>query len=100
MDARHPKGLALLKDLVAECDVVTESFAAGTFERWGLGYEVLREIKADIIYVSMCGFGHTGPDVVAGLTITQDQAQALLAKDVCSASACVGCRSSSCCPVT
>jgi crotonobetainyl-CoA:carnitine CoA-transferase CaiB-like acyl-CoA transferase len=63
VDARHPKGLALLKDLVAECDVVTESFAAGTFARWGLGYEVLREIKPDVIYVSMCGFGHSGPDV-------------------------------------
>src|SRR5580658_1250044 len=63
VDARHPKGLALLKDLVAVSDVVTESFAAGTFARWGLGYEVLREIKPDVIYVSMCGFGHSGPDV-------------------------------------
>jgi crotonobetainyl-CoA:carnitine CoA-transferase CaiB-like acyl-CoA transferase len=63
VDARHPKGLALLKDLVAMCDVVTESFAAGTFERWGLGYEVLADINPDVIYVSMCGFGHSGPDV-------------------------------------
>jgi crotonobetainyl-CoA:carnitine CoA-transferase CaiB-like acyl-CoA transferase len=63
VDARHPEGLALLKDLVAEADVVTESFAAGTFARWGLGYPVLKEIKPDIIYVSMCGFGHDGPDV-------------------------------------
>ena len=63
VDARHPKGLALLKDLVAVSDVVTESFAAGTFARWGLGYDVLRQIRPDIIYVSMCGFGHSGPDV-------------------------------------
>jgi crotonobetainyl-CoA:carnitine CoA-transferase CaiB-like acyl-CoA transferase len=62
VDARHPKGLGLLKDLVASCDVVTESFAAGTLERWGLSYEVMREIRPDIIYVSMCGFGHEGPD--------------------------------------
>jgi crotonobetainyl-CoA:carnitine CoA-transferase CaiB-like acyl-CoA transferase len=62
VDARHPKGLALLKDLVAVSDVVTESFAAGTFARWGLGYDVLRAIKPEIIYVSMCGFGHDGPD--------------------------------------
>ncbi|HXQ61886.1 MAG TPA: CoA transferase [Acidimicrobiales bacterium] len=62
VDARHPKGLALLKDLVAVSDVVTESFAAGTFDRWGLGYDVLKEIRPDIIYVSMCGFGHSGPD--------------------------------------
>jgi len=63
VDARHPKGLALLKDLVAVSDVVTESFAFGTFARWGLGYPVLRQIRPDVLYVSMCGFGHSGPDV-------------------------------------
>ncbi len=62
VNARHPSGLGLLKDLVASCDVVTESFAAGTLQRWGLPYEVMREIRPDIIYVSMCGFGHEGPD--------------------------------------
>jgi crotonobetainyl-CoA:carnitine CoA-transferase CaiB-like acyl-CoA transferase len=62
VNARHPKGLALLKDLVARSDVVTESFAAGTLERWGLSYDVMRAIKPDVIYVSMCGFGHEGPD--------------------------------------
>ncbi|MHB8594294.1 MAG: CaiB/BaiF CoA transferase family protein [Acidimicrobiales bacterium] len=62
VDARHPKGLALLKDLVAVSDVVTESFAAGTLARWGLGYDVQRSVRPDVIYVSMCGFGHSGPD--------------------------------------
>ena len=62
VDARHPKGLALLKDLVAVSDVVTESFAAGTLERWGLGYDVMAAIRPDVVYVSMCGFGHSGPD--------------------------------------
>jgi len=62
VNARHPSGLGLLKELVASCDVVTESFAAGTLQRWGLPYEVMREIRPDIIYVSMCGFGHEGPD--------------------------------------
>jgi crotonobetainyl-CoA:carnitine CoA-transferase CaiB-like acyl-CoA transferase len=62
VDARHPKGLALLKDLVAASDVVTESFAAGTLERWGLGYDVMRALRPDLVYVSMCGFGHSGPD--------------------------------------
>jgi crotonobetainyl-CoA:carnitine CoA-transferase CaiB-like acyl-CoA transferase len=62
VDARHPKGLGLLRDLVAVCDVVTESFAAGTLERWGLGYEAQRAIRGDVVYVSMCGFGHEGPD--------------------------------------
>ena len=39
VDASNPMGLALLKDLVAVSDVVTESFAAGTLDRWGLGYD-------------------------------------------------------------
>jgi crotonobetainyl-CoA:carnitine CoA-transferase CaiB-like acyl-CoA transferase len=62
VNARHPKGLELLKDLVAHSDVVTESFAAGTLDRWGLSYDVMRAIRPDIVYVSMCGFGHVGPD--------------------------------------
>jgi crotonobetainyl-CoA:carnitine CoA-transferase CaiB-like acyl-CoA transferase len=62
VDARHPDGLSVLERLVAVSDVVTESFAAGTLARWGLGYERLRELRSDVIYVSMCGYGHTGPD--------------------------------------
>ena len=62
VDARHPKGLSLLKDLVRVSDVVTESFAAGTLERWGLGYGEQRAVRPDVVYVSMCGFGHSGPD--------------------------------------
>ncbi len=62
VDARHPEGLALLERLVAVSDVVTESFAAGTLARWGLGYERLRQLRPDVIYVSMSGYGHTGPD--------------------------------------
>lgn len=62
VDARHPKGLALLEGLVEVSDVVTESFAAGTLARWGLGYDRLRAIRPDVVYVSMCGFGHEGPD--------------------------------------
>ena len=62
VDARHPKGLALLKQLVAASDVVTESFAAGTMARWGLDEATLRRLRPDLVYVSMCGFGHVGPD--------------------------------------
>ncbi len=62
VDAAHPKGLALLKDLVAVSDVVTESFSAGTLERWGLSYDTMRKVRPDVVYVSMCGFGHEGPD--------------------------------------
>jgi len=62
VDARHPDGLDLLRKLVAVSDVVTESFAAGTLARWGLDFDTLRALRSDIIYVSMCGYGHVGPD--------------------------------------
>jgi crotonobetainyl-CoA:carnitine CoA-transferase CaiB-like acyl-CoA transferase len=62
IDAGNPEGLNLLRRLVERSDIVTESFAAGTLARWGLGYETLRELRPDIIYVSMCGYGHVGPD--------------------------------------
>ncbi len=61
INLRDERGKALLADLVRVSDVVTENFAAGVLERLGFGYEALREIKDDIIYVSNCGFGHTGP---------------------------------------
>ena len=62
VDASHPKGLEILKDLITVSDVVAESFAAGTLERWGLPYTEMRRLREDVIYVSMCGFGHEGPD--------------------------------------
>ena len=40
----------------------TENFAAGVVERLGLGYDVLRQARPDIIMVSSSGTGHTGPD--------------------------------------
>jgi len=62
-------------------DVVTENFAAGVMERLGFGYERLRELKPDVIYVSNSGFGATGPyrnfktwgpivQAISGLTFT------------------------------
>jgi crotonobetainyl-CoA:carnitine CoA-transferase CaiB-like acyl-CoA transferase len=62
VDARDPRGLELLQRLVAVSDVVTESFALGTLDRWGLTYDVMRARRPDVIYVSMSGYGHAGPD--------------------------------------
>lgn len=56
-----PKGLELCKRLIARADVVVENFAGGAMERMGLGYEVLRKIKPDIIMCSSCMQGQTGP---------------------------------------
>ena len=64
LNLRTERGKELLAELVRISDVVTENFAAGVLERWGFGYERLRELRPDVIYVSNCGFGHDGPVLV------------------------------------
>ena len=61
LNLRTDKGKELLAGIVERSDVVTENFAAGVLARWGFGYERLKQIRPDIIYVSNCGFGHVGP---------------------------------------
>jgi crotonobetainyl-CoA:carnitine CoA-transferase CaiB-like acyl-CoA transferase len=60
LNVDHPKGLEIARRLVALSDVVAEGFSPGVMERWGLGYESLRSIKPDIIYVQQSGFGSRG----------------------------------------
>ena len=60
VNLRSERGLELIKKLVAVSDVVVENFSAQTLQSWGLGYEELKKIKPDIVYVSQSGFGHTG----------------------------------------
>jgi len=61
LNLRTDRARELLAELVKISDVVAENFAAGVLERMGLDYERLREMNADVIYASNCGFGHTGP---------------------------------------
>jgi crotonobetainyl-CoA:carnitine CoA-transferase CaiB-like acyl-CoA transferase len=61
LNAAKPKGREILRRLIAISDAVLENFSAGVLERWGLSYEEMRTIKPDIVYVSMAGFGHSGP---------------------------------------
>jgi crotonobetainyl-CoA:carnitine CoA-transferase CaiB-like acyl-CoA transferase len=56
-----PDGAEVFRRLVATADVVVESFRPGTFERWGLGYDALREINPGLVLVRISGFGQTGP---------------------------------------
>jgi crotonobetainyl-CoA:carnitine CoA-transferase CaiB-like acyl-CoA transferase len=60
LNVRHPKGLAIAKRLIASSDIVAEGFSPGVLERWGLGYDVLRSIKPDIIYARQSGWGAQG----------------------------------------
>lgn len=65
LDLKHPLGLEAVRRLAAQSDVVVENFATGALERLGLGYEVLRGLREDIILLSASGLGRTGPDAGA-----------------------------------
>ncbi len=60
LNLRDPRGLEIAKQLVAMSDIVAEGFSPGVMERWGLGYEVMKEIKPNIIYLSQSGMGQVG----------------------------------------
>ena len=62
LNLKKPEGLELAKKVVAKSDIVTENFAGGVMDKMGLGYEVLRAIRPDIIMISLSGYGATGPE--------------------------------------
>jgi crotonobetainyl-CoA:carnitine CoA-transferase CaiB-like acyl-CoA transferase len=61
LNLRTERAREILAEIVKRSDVVSENFAKGVLEKWGFGYERLRQLKPDIIYVSNCGFGQRGP---------------------------------------
>jgi formyl-CoA transferase len=61
LDLRTTEGRELFLRVAATVDVVLENFKPDTLARWGVGYEQVREIKPDIVYVSISGWGQYGP---------------------------------------
>jgi crotonobetainyl-CoA:carnitine CoA-transferase CaiB-like acyl-CoA transferase len=61
LNLREARGRELLERLVAGADVFVQNFRPGTAERMGIGEAALRRVKPDLIYVSISGFGETGP---------------------------------------
>src|SRR5690606_28789876 len=61
LNLREQEGQGLLKRLVQEADVLVENFRPGTMEKWGLGYEALKACNPRLIYLSVSGYGQTGP---------------------------------------
>jgi crotonobetainyl-CoA:carnitine CoA-transferase CaiB-like acyl-CoA transferase len=61
IDMRQAAGRELAERLIASSSIVTENFAPGVMERWGLTYDRLKELKPDVIYARMSGYGHFGP---------------------------------------
>ncbi|MCC6245883.1 MAG: CoA transferase [Gemmatimonadaceae bacterium] len=61
LDLRQAQGVDVFKRLVAETDVLCENFRTGTLEKWGLGWDVLKEINPRLVMLRVTGYGQTGP---------------------------------------
>lgn len=61
LDFTTPEGLAIAKQLIAQCDVLVENYKTGGLDKYGLGYEQLKKEFPHLIYCSLTGFGHYGP---------------------------------------
>ena len=61
IDLSGEDGRQIVLDLCADADVFIHNFRPGAIERLGLGYDKIKEINPDIVYVSISGFGPTGP---------------------------------------
>jgi crotonobetainyl-CoA:carnitine CoA-transferase CaiB-like acyl-CoA transferase len=74
IDLSDARGIALLKQFVATCDVVVENFTPRVLDQLGLDYESLRVTRPDLVMVRMPGFGLDGPwrDVAAFAFVIED----------------------------
>lgn len=61
LNLKKPEGVDILRRLVAEADVLVESFRPGVMARLGVGYQELREVNPGLIYCAISGYGQDGP---------------------------------------
>ncbi|MCP1646309.1 crotonobetainyl-CoA:carnitine CoA-transferase CaiB-like acyl-CoA transferase [Pseudomonas citronellolis] len=61
LDLKRPEAVEVVKQLVREYDIVLEQFRPGVMDKLGVGYEALKAINPKLIYVSISGYGQTGP---------------------------------------
>lgn len=61
LNLRDPEAQKVFKKLARDADVIIENLRTGDMERYGLGYDVIREMNPRIIYASLTGYGQTGP---------------------------------------
>lgn len=62
VDLKSEQGVAVLRKLAETADVVIQNFRPGAVERLGIGYEDLKKVNPQLIYVSISGYGPDGPD--------------------------------------
>ena len=61
IDLKNPAALEVMTRLIRTADVFVQNFRPGVIEKLGLGYDAVKAIKKDIVYVSISGFGKKGP---------------------------------------
>ena len=61
IDLKKPDSAKVMTTLISKSDIMLENFTPGTAERLGYNYEKVKQIKSDIIYASISGFGQSGP---------------------------------------
>ena len=61
LDLKNPEGIAVIRKLAETADIVLENFRGGVPDRVGFGYDDLKAVNERLIYVSITGFGPTGP---------------------------------------
>jgi crotonobetainyl-CoA:carnitine CoA-transferase CaiB-like acyl-CoA transferase len=61
LDLKHPRAKEIVLGLVAQCDVLIENFRPGQLAKLGLGVDVLRQARPDLIVAHISGYGQTGP---------------------------------------
>jgi alpha-methylacyl-CoA racemase len=61
LNYRNPRGRDIFLELARSADVVLEGFRPGAADRWGIGYQAVRDINPRIVYCSLSGYGQDGP---------------------------------------
>jgi CoA:oxalate CoA-transferase len=61
LNMRHEKAREIVRDLLPDMDVLVENFRPGIMKKMGFDYESVKELNPRLVYVSISGFGHSGP---------------------------------------
>lgn len=62
INMKHPQALGLVSRLIERSDIVSNNFTPGVMEKFGLGYESVRKIRPDVVYLAMSMQGSEGPE--------------------------------------
>ena len=61
LNYRNRKGREIFLQLAEKADVIVETFKPGSVDKWGIGYEAVRQVNPGIVYCSISGYGQNGP---------------------------------------